>query len=353
MTPIETVHLGPVPVGDGHPTVFVAETGSFFNRDLEMAERYLRTCAEAGVPVFKTEILHDPDICLAGTGLETSYHHGQGKSIEDYRAYIERKILPLAAYKRLFDLCHELKVPFVASVFDFKGAEFLADCGGAAAKLFRQNITNLPLIRKIARLGMPIIFDAGVAYLEEVARAVRWARDEGAPGVIVNHHPGGNPAPASMHHFEVMRSYREALACPVGLSCHYRGEEMMYVAIGMGAHLLEKGVDDNPDRVESDLVSAAPIADLPRILRRVRACWESIGRAPAQHQEPRDLTPRSGIVAARAIAAGEMFSEENLRFAWPPIGIPVERWDEVVGRKAARAVAAGVPVRVNDVCFDD
>ncbi|MDR3400904.1 MAG: N-acetylneuraminate synthase family protein [Chthoniobacter sp.] len=353
MNPLKTVHLASVPVGDGHPTVFVAEAGSFFNKDVEMAERYLRTCVAAGVPVFKTEILHDPDICLKGTGLEVGYQHAEGKSVEDYRAYIERKILPLAAYRRLFDLCHELKTPFVASVFDFKGAEFLADCGGAAAKLFRQNITNLPLIRKVARLGLPIIFDAGFAYLDEVARAVRWAREEGAPGVIVNHHPGHNPSPASIHHFEVMRTYREALACPVGLSCHYRGEEMLYVAIGMGAHLLEKGVDDNPDRHECDIISATPLSELPRVLGRVRACWESIGQAPAQHHEPRDLTTRSGMVAARAIAAGEILSEDNLRFAWPPIGIPVERWDEVVGKRAAHAVASGAPLRMKDVCFDD
>ena len=54
-----------------------------------------------------------------------------------------------------------------------------------------------------------------------------------------------------------------------------------------------------------------------------------------------------------AIVAGESFSEENLRFAWPPLGIPVERWDEVIGKKATRAVVAGAPLRMNDVCCDD
>jgi sialic acid synthase SpsE len=352
MSVIAPVFIGGIPVGDGHPTVFVAETGSFFNKDIEMAERYARAVAAAGAPIFKTEILHDPEVCLSGTGLETHFNHAHGHCVEDYRAYVERKILPLATYRRLFDLCHELGVPFIASVFDFRGVDFLAECGGAAMKLSRNNITNLPLIRHIARTGLPLIFDAGVVYLDEVARAVQWARDAGAKDVIVNHHPGANPAPGSVHHFRVMQTYREALQVPVGLSCHYRGEEMLYVAIGAGAHLLEKGIDDDPDRVEGDLISATRLSELPRIVRKVRECWESLGTAPARHKEPRDLTARCGVVAATAIAAGEKLTAANLRFAWPPLGVPVERWDEIIGRPATRALAAGQPVLWSDVRLD-
>jgi sialic acid synthase SpsE len=343
------VYLGKIPVGPGHPTVFVAETGSFFNQDMEMAERYLGLAAEAGVPVFKTEVLHDADVCLAGTGLETHFNHAYGHCVEDYRAYVERKILPLSAYGRLFGLCRELGVPFVASVFDYRGADFVAEQGGAGIKLSRNNITNLPLIRHIARTGLPLILDAGVVYLEEVARAVHWARESGVNGVIVNHHPGANPAPAGVHNFRVMETYRSALGLPVGLSCHYRGEEMMWVAIGAGADLLEKGVDDDPDRKEGDLVSAAPIRDLGRLVRKVRECWESLGAAPLQHREPRDLSARCGVVVAAPIRAGEEIREEHLRFAWPALGVPVDRWDEVVGRPVARSLEPGQPLKWSDV----
>ena len=65
---IDPVMLGSIPVGDGHPTVFVAEVGSFFNQDLELAKSYLRAAAAAGAPVFKTEIIHDADICRNSRG---------------------------------------------------------------------------------------------------------------------------------------------------------------------------------------------------------------------------------------------------------------------------------------------
>lgn len=348
LTPIQ---LGKTIVGDGHPTVFVAEVGSFFNKDIDLAFQYLRAAASAGAPIFKTEIIHDADICLAGTGLVTEYHHAAGKRIEDYRALVERKVVPLADYRRLFDLCHELKVPFLATVFDFVGVDFLAETGAVAIKISRDNVNNLPLIRHAAHTGLPMIFDAGVIYFDEIARAVRCAQDAGCGGVVVNHHPGANPARPEVHHMRVMQTYKEALGVPVGLACHYRGDEILYLAVGMGANLLEKGIVDDPDRIESDLVSALPLSEIRTVVEKVEKCWRAIGTAPARHNEPRDLSARKGLIAKRALAADEVLSLENIGFAWPCAGISVEHWDIIAGQRAGVALEKNQPLEWSDVKF--
>lgn len=343
------MRIGNVPVGDGHPPAFVAEIGTFFNKDVELAESYVRMAVDAGAPVLKTEILHDPDVCLRGTGLRHEYRHAGGVAVEDYRSLIERKTVPLRDYRRLFGLCEALGVPVVATVYDVEGVDFLVEAGGAAIKIARDNINNVPLIRYAARTGRPVIFDAGLVYLDEVARAVRLAQEAGAGGVIVNHHPGANPAEPGAHNMRVMQTYKEALRIPVGLACHYRGDEMLYLAVGMGANLLEKGVVDDPDRREQDLVSAARLSELGEIVRKVNDCWKAIGRAPARHQEPRDLSVRKGLVAKRVIAEGEVFGLENVRFSWPPLGISVEHWDLVVAQRAARTIQANEVITWRDV----
>jgi sialic acid synthase SpsE len=346
------VAIGGVMVGDGFPTVFVGEIGTFFNKNVDLAESYLRAAVAAGVPVLKTEILHDPEVCLKATGLSHAYRHAGGVAVEDYRALIERKVVPLPDYRRLFRLCDTLGVPLIATVYDFEGVDFLVEVGGAAIKIARDNVNNVPLIRHAARTGRPLIFDAGVVYLDEIARAVRLAQDAGAGGVIVNHHPGANPAPPEAHNMRIMQTYREALDVPVGLACHYRGDEILYVAVGMGAHLLEKGVVDDPDRAEQDLVSAARLSDVGEIVRKVRNCWQAIGRAQPRPQEPRDLSVRKGLVARRTIAEGEVFAGDNVRFAWPPLGVSVEYWDLVASRKAARTIQANEVIGWSDVRFD-
>ncbi len=346
---VTPVRVGPVMVGDGHPPVFVAEIGTFFNKDIGLAETYLRAAVDAGAPVLKTEILHDPDVCLKGTGLRHEYRHATGVGVEDYRALIERKVVPLRDYRRLFALCARLGVPLIATVYDVEGVEFLVEVGGAAIKIARDNINNVPLIRHAARTGRPVIFDAGVVYFDEVARAVRLAQDAGAGGVIVNHHPGANPAAPEVHHMRVMQTYKDALGIPVGLACHYRGDEILYLAVGMGANLLEKGVVDDPDRIEQDLVSAARLGDVATIIRKVNNCWRAIGQAPACHKEPRDLSVRKGLVAKRPIAEGEVLGLDNVRFSWPPLGISVEYWDLVANRRAARAIQANEVIAWADV----
>lgn len=352
METLTPVSIGGVLVGDGYPAVFVAEIGTFFNKDVELAESYLRAAVDAGAPVLKTEILHDADVCLKGTGLLHEYRHATGVEVEDYRALIERKVVALSDYRRLFRLCGALGVPVIATVYDLEGIDFLVEAGGAAIKIARDNINNVPLIRHAARTGRPIIFDAGIVYFDEVARAVRLAQDEGAGGVIVNHHPGANPAPPEVHNMRVMQTYKEALRVPVGLACHYRGDEILYLAVGMGANLLEKGVVDDPDRIEQDLVSAARLSDVKGIIRRVNNCWKAIGQAPARHKEPRDLSVRKGLVAKRIIAAGEVLGLDNVRFAWPPLGIAVEYWDLVAARRAARTIQANEVIDWGDVRFE-
>ena len=346
--PVDPVMIGPVPVGDGHPPVFVAEIGTFFNKDIALAESYLSAAVDAGAPVLKTEILHDADVCLK-TALVHEYRHAAGVQAENYRELIERKVVPLDGYRRLFRLCEKLGVPLIATVYDVEGVDFLVDVGGAAIKIARDNVNDVPLIRHAGKTGRPLIFDAGIVYLDEIARAVRLAQDAGAGGVVVNHHPGANPAPPEAHNMRVMQSYKEALRVPVGLACHYRGDEMLYVAVAMGANLLEKGVVDDPDRVEQDLVSAARLGEVNDIIRKVHNCWKAIGEAPARHREPRDLSVRKGLVAKRRIAEGEPLGLDNVRFAWPPLGISVEYWDVVVTRRAARALQPNEVIDWSDV----
>jgi len=345
---MKTVNLGPVPVGDAHPVVLIAEIGTFFNQDVELARHYLAQIAATGVPVFKTEILHDADVCLKSGNLQYTFTHAGGKKAEDYRALIERKVVPLSGYAQIFAACRELKMPFIASVYDFEGIDFLVKEGGVAVKIARHNITHHPLIAHAARSGLPVIFDAGVVYLDELSAAVRVAQREGAE-IIINHHPGANPTPPERHHLRIVQTYKQTFDVPVGLSCHYRGDELLYAAVGVGVNMIEKGVVDDNTRVEQDVVSALNLSDLKTFHQKLLNCSAALGERTPQITEPRDLSTRKGLVARKPIAAGDKLTLDNVGFAWPPVGINVEQWDAVSGKAAIRAIPAGEPVQSGDV----
>ena len=335
---IQPVNIGGVMVGDDFPVVFVAEIGTFFNKDIYLAIEFLEAAVEAGAQIFKTEILHTPDVCLKDTGLQTCYKHAHGETEEDYRSLIERKVIPLDDYHRLFEHCRKLCIPFISSVYNMQGVDFMVQEGGAGIKFARDNINNISLIRYAAKTGLPLIFDAGNVYFYEIARAVETARAAGSTGIIVNHHPAANPAPAKVHNLRVIQTYKKALKVPVGLACHYRGDEILYVAVGAGLNLIEKGIVDDPDKEEQDLVSAAKLSEVKNIVEKVYNCWLALGKDLPQIKEPRDYSSWKCMVANRNIRKGEKLTIENIGFAFPPNGISVEYWDIVENKKARREI---------------
>ena len=348
---METVYIGNVPVGDGFPPVFVAEVGSFFNKDVDLALDFLNRTVAAGAPLFKTEILHDPDTVLGSVDLDCHYKHAGGEKIENYRALIERKVLPLNDYRRLLSAANDMSIPVIATVFEEYGIDFLQDMGGAGIKISRNNLHHIPLLRKAAKSGLPVIIDTGDVYLSETSQAVEVLQDLGA-GVIVNHHPGPNPAPAGIHNMRMIDTYKSMFHTPIGLACHYRGDEMLYVAVARGANLLEKGVVDDPDREEVDLLSALPFSELEAVLAKVRRCWESLGDGLLRVPKNRNLSIRTGMYARKHFKKGEKISLESVGFAWPPVGASPEYWDDIEGWSVKEDVAQGEPIKLTNLSAD-
>ena len=356
---IRDVAIGGYTSGPAHPPLFFAEIGSFFNGDPAPARELIRRIIECrdAVPdqplVLKTEILDNADICLRGETMETYASKGGTVKHENYRALIERKVMPTTEYVPLFAMCRDAKLPFVVSVYEFQAADFARAQGAAALKIASSNVTHVPLIRHVAGLGLPMVIDTGRASIAEVHRAVDTARRAGCHDIIVQHSPEGHPAPAKAHNLRIMQTFATAFGLPVGLSDHYTGVEMLYVAVALGASVLEKGVYFDPDELDQDISHTMNITDLPRVLHTVRDTWVALGRNERDPQQTVDwvvsTSQRQGLVAGRDLRPGDRIALETVRFAFPCTGIPAEHWDTVDGWSIGRPVAAGHPIRWEDV----
>lgn len=351
----KSIKLGDVQVGSDHPPVFFAEIGSFFNGDASLARRMMeqvlacRQQAPRQPMVLKTEILDDPEICLPGDTLETYTCKGGQVKKESYRELIERKAMPIGEYVPLFKLCVDNNMPFVVSVYDFKAADFAAEHGAAALKIASSNVVHVPLIRYAARLGLPLVIDTGRTTIAEVHRAVDTARAAGCDDLIIQHSPDGHPAPPQAHNLRILQTYERVFGMPTGLSDHYVGVEMLYMAVAMGASVLEKGVYFDPEELDQDISHTMAVADLPRVLKTVYDCWQALGKPVRDTRSPIDwvigTSQRQCLVAKRDLQPGDTIGLENVRFAFPCKGIPVEQWDLVDGWVVKEKVSANQPIQ--------
>ncbi|HAT2064644.1 TPA: spore coat protein [Legionella pneumophila] len=356
---VKSFHLGPFIIGKEYPPVFLAEIGTFFNKDIRLAENLLKKIIEvrSSVPyqplICKTEILNNPEICLRGDYQEIySSKDGEVKK-ENYRSLIERKSLSLQEYEFLFSLLREVNLPFIVSIYESDVVDFAIKQGACALKTSSSNIVNIPLIRHLARTGLPLIIDTGRSNLSEIFNAVEAARQEGCNKIIVEHSPDGHPALPEAHNLRMLKTFEQCFGSPVGLSDHYNGVEMLYPSIALGASLLEKGVHFFPNALDQDISHTMDINQLPGVLRSIYDCWLALGENIRDMRAPIKgvigSSQRNCIVAKNNLFPGDLITLDNTKFAFPCKGIPVQYWDLVVGWNIKNEIKAGSPITWSDI----
>lgn len=334
-----------------YKTLFLPDIGTFFNDDVSTAIKMVDQLADAGIPVIKGEVLHDADVCLESDFLDFYYSPSTGGMIEEnYREIIERKIVSFENYARIFERVRERGCKLVVSVYDYKGVDFAVDQDVLAIKIASSNVTHRPLLEYVAKTNKTIILDTGHSTLEEIARAVNWLNDIGKFDIIIQHSPLAPPVPVDDHNIMFMKTLGECFKLPYGLSDHHIGDEMLYAATALGACIVEKGVcpDDMGD--DQDRAHALNISEAAIVQRKITNITKGLGNGVRQFKRDREkFRSRMGLVARKDIAEGDVLTNENTGFAFPPLGIGVEYIEFVLGNKVKQAISAGKPIKQSDL----
>jgi N,N'-diacetyllegionaminate synthase len=336
-------------LGPGHPPVFFPDIDVYFKADLGLALDLVAQIAAAGALVLKGAILHDAE--LAAPQGDTQYFvPGRGMVRESYRAVLERHVVPLRDLAVIMTAARDAGLDLVMSIYDDEGLAFARDMQVDALKVASSNIVHAPLIRSLAATGLPLVIDTGRSSMEEIARAVGWARAAGATKLLIQHSPPGPPAAASAFNLRMMAALGQTHAALCGLSDHDQGTESALTAVALGAHAIEKGIRADAAHGDIDLAHALPISQLPELLERIERVSQSLGEPERTFPTDRPRPPdRMGLVAGADLAVGTVLSRANVRFSFPAAGLGVEAWDDVEGRRLARSVMAGQPIVADDI----
>ena len=329
-------------------TIIIAEAGVNHNGSLERAREMVRAAKAAGADYVKFQTAV-PEKVISSIAPKAEY---QKDTDGEERSQLEmcRAIhLPLSDYAGLKLLCEEEGIGFLSTPFDLESVELLGSMALDWLKIPSGEITNLPYLRAVAALGLPLIISTGMSTIEEIVEAVQilTGNSEKYPSssrlttddVIVLHCNTEYPTPMQDVNLLAMEEIRKATGCSVGYSDHTKGIEVPIAAVALGACVIEKHftLDRNlpgPDHQAS--LEPHELADMVAAIRNVEKALGD-GHKKVSASERKNMTvARKSIVAARDIKQGETFSADNITVKRPGNGISPMRWNEIIGKTAKK-----------------
>ena len=323
--------------------IIIAEAGVNHNGSFDLAVKMIEAAAQAGADYVKFQTAV-PELVISSIAPKAEYQKETTGAEQSQLEMCKAIHLPLSDYARLAELCRQREIGFMSTPFDLESIDCLAALDMDYWKIPSGEITNLPYLRKIGARGERVIMSTGMSTLDEVEEAVNVLEKSGTPrkNIILLHCTTQYPTPYADVNLRAMKALEKLGCAAVGYSDHTCGIEVPVAAAALGATVIEKHFTLDKSLPGPDHRASLDPAELAAMVSAVRHIEQALGsgeKIVAETERPNIEVARKSIVAARDIAHGEVFTEENITVKRPGSGISPMSWDSVIGQKAKRAFA--------------
>jgi len=343
---IAPIRIGAHDVGPGNPVYVIAEVSANHGQDYERAERIVRAAAGAGANAVKLQTYTPDTITIDSDASE--FRSGSGSLWEGttLHALYSSGYMPWEWQPDLLRLANELGLDGFSSPFDSTAVDFLAALDVPAFKIASFELVDLPLIRRCAATGKPLIISTGMATEAEVDEAVEAARGAGATGIALLKASSAYPSPPESMNLRAIPAMAERYGVPIGLSDHTTGATAAVAAVALGACLVEKHITGSHEDSTADEAFSLDPTEFAAMVEAIRYAERALGQpivGPTE-QETESRRFRRSLFVVEDIAAGEILTERNVRSIRPASGMHTREYEAVLGRRASRAIERGTPL---------
>lgn len=323
-------------IGKGHPAYIVAELGVNHNGNMALVKELIDKASEAGVDAikfqkFKTEAL------VTKNAPKARYQEVTTDAEESQFDMLKRLELSENSLQELYNYAKFKGIEAFATPFDDESVDFLYDLGIKAYKVGSGDITNVPMLKKIAKKGLPVILSAGMSTLGEIEDALDAIRSEGNEQIVLMHCTSNYPTNEEDVNLRAMNTMMTAFQLPTGYSDHTMGTAVSIAAVARGAVIIEKHFTLDRSLPGPDHSASLEPKELKELVDGIRAVERALG-SPIKRPNPSELevkhVAQKSVVAAKEIKKGTIITEDMLTVKRPGGGIKPKHLELVVGREA-------------------
>lgn len=337
-------------IGRSASPFVIAEMSGNHNQSLERALEIVQAAAQAGAHAVKLQT-YTPDTMTLALSSGEFFINDQnslwkGKSLHELYKVAHT---PWEWHAPIMQRARDLGMICFSSPFDETAVDFLETLEVPCYKIASFENTDLPLIRKVAATGKPMIISTGMASLAELDEAVRTARAAGCRDLVLLKCTSTYPASPENTNIQTIPHMRAMFDCEIGISDHTMGTGVSVAAVALGATVIEKHFTlDRADGGVDSTFSMEP-AEMRALVVESERAWQALGSISygPTSAEQKSLGFRRSLYITRDLAPGDVLTAENLRAIRPGSGLPPKYIDVFMGRRVATAIKRGTPVSWN------
>lgn len=339
-------------IGGAAEPFIIAEMSGNHNQSLDRALEIIEAAARSGAHAIKIQT-YTPDTMTLDLS-EREFFIGDSNNLwagnSLYKLYGEA-YTPWDWHKPIFDCAIRNGMIAFSTPFDNTAVDFLETLNVPCYKIASFENTDLPLIKKVASTGKPLIISTGMASISELGEAVQAARDGGCKDLVLLKCTSTYPAIPENTNILTIPHMKALFGCEVGLSDHTMGIGVSLASIALGGAVVEKHFTLNRADGGVDSTFSMEPSEMAQLVEESKRVWHALGRVsygPTQEEE-KSLKYRRSLYVVKDIKAGEVFSSDNVRAIRPGLGLPTKYIDLIIGRKAKLDIKLGTAL--NWDCF--
>ena len=338
------IKIGNREIGRQKTPFVIAEMSGNHNQSLECALEIIEAAAKSGAHALKIQT-YTPDTMTIDLD-EREFHISDSKSLwvgtSLYKLY-GKAYTPWEWHKPIFDRARELGIIPFSTPFDDTAVDFLEELNVPCYKIASFENTDLPLIRRVAATGKPLIISTGMATVAELDDTVRAAREAGCKDLILLKCTSTYPATAENTNILTIPHLRELFGCEVGLSDHTMGVGVSIASVALGASVIEKHFTLSRTDGGVDSAFSMEPSEMAQLVLESGRAWQAIGHVAygPTKVEKKSLQYRRSLYVVQDIKVGDILTKENLRAIRPGLGLQTKYLEKVMGKAVNQDVKRG------------
>ena len=340
------IRIGKHIISENSPTFIIAEMSANHNMDFDRAVAIMQAAKDAGADAIKIQTYTADTITLDCD--DPCFQITQGTLWDGttlHKLY-ETAYTPWEWQPKLKKIAEDMGLEFFSSPFDLTAVDFLEEMDVPAYKIASFEINDIPMLKKIAKLGKPIILATGIAHLSDIELAMKTCHEAGNDNVIVLKCTSAYPAPYEDVNLRTIPSMAQTFDCIAGLSDHTMGGAVAGAAVALGAKVIEKHLTLRRADGGADSAFSMEPEEFAEMVKNIRLAEKAMGKVSyelsAAEKESRNT--RKSIFVSADIKKGEVLTPENIRVVRPAYGMEPKYYEMVLGKKVKEDLKFGTPL---------